>query len=197
MSYACPHCSKDIPNVLPEEEHVKRLKAKTEENVILKTQLTDANGKLAKLPELEQQLAEATGRIQGVERSAALAKVGVVDEKTAKIFDLIYESETASMKAEERPAFAEFEKWVGDHPVLHPLLKPPAAAPPGAPPKPGTPPNPPPKGPPTANPPVGGRLTIQQREAYFQSNEWKSMSNADKAKKLDEMEAEVNAAQAG
>ena len=102
VSAKCPKCGEthDVPNVLTQEDHVSRLKAKTDENAALKTDLAEKAAKAAGYDALAAENIQVKGKLAAAEestvRAAAFAKAGIVDDpKVRGRFELVYNSVVA------------------------------------------------------------------------------------------------------
>jgi hypothetical protein len=197
MSFACPHCTKEIAKVLTEDDHIKRLEAKNGEITTLRGQLTDFKSKVEGIATIEKERDDAVGKVKKMERTVALAGRQVTDPKVVSAFELVYESEMSGKKPEEVVPFDDFTKWGADtHPLLASALKPPAAGttttttpakptPPGAAGGTGGPP-----------PPTTKGMSVQQVSAYLQSPEYLALPSDKKREKLAEMRSQTVAAAA-
>jgi len=203
VAHKCPACSADVPGVLTQEDHEKRLKAKSGEIELLRAELTTSADKAGRFDQVESERARLAGEVvrltEGASRTSALAALGIHDPREVKSFSALYASDAAGL--EEPPSFADWlaaEDGARANPLLAPKL---AAAPPGAPPAPpGAPPAPPRPGAPPVPPapawPAGNtgagpvppgapkRLTPSQLRTMFQSmtpaqvDAWKAQHGA-------------------
>jgi len=109
MGAKCPHCSEEIPGFVPQDEHVRRLKAKDDAIGELKAQareLAPLRERAAEVEQLRAELAEIKG---ASERDAAYAAHGVVaDGKIRERLARMYRAEVDG--AEDPPTFAD---WLG------------------------------------------------------------------------------------
>lgn len=200
MPFACPHCQKEIKDVVEQATMTERLKAKQGEIEALKAEVTAAAPKArdydavaGERDRLKTEIAEVR---EQAGRSTALAGIGVTDPRVAASFAAIHASEMSGREEKDRVPFAEFDRWAKDHPLLTSHIKPAAttttpattttttAAPAaGLPKTPGA----------TATPAAPqGKQTPAQIAAYFASPEYRALKPEERAAKRIELQAQVS-----
>lgn len=126
MSANCPHCNETIDRLsgfITQEDHEKRIKAKSELIDTLTSDLKTARKASESVADLQRERDDALGQVKRLTRSTALAKRQITDEKTARTLELVYENEMADRPEDERVDFADFDKWATDHPLFGHLFK--------------------------------------------------------------------------
>src|SRR5687767_2712540 len=96
-------------DVIPNDEHLRRIKAKEDANKQLREDLSAAQAKAKDADEvatLRTRIAEMT---EAGARSAAFNEHGIA-ETVRKRFEVLYASDTADLEASARPAFADWLK---------------------------------------------------------------------------------------
>lgn len=111
MGVACPHCSKDVPNVVTQEDHVQRLKAKDELAKSLREELATASTAAKDAPavalERDQLRSKVAQLEEGAVRGAAFDKAKInADPKVRDRFQRVYDSDMAGVAEADRKPFA-------------------------------------------------------------------------------------------
>ena len=149
MGFDCPHCSKEIPDVVPHS----RLREKAEAVRAADVKIADLEAKLASLPDLERRAGEAAQ----LQTELLLSRAGVQDPKTCRRIVAAYRADSEGI--EKPPTLSD---WLaGDGADL--LARFQAPAPPPAPaPAAGATAQPPPPAPATGLPrdPSGGAPAV-------------------------------------
>lgn len=205
MGANCPHCSEAIsslPGFVTQETLEQRLEAKNGEIGALKTALSTAKSKAdgfdAVVAERDGLRAEITKRDERASRTEAM-QAAELDPALLDHVELLYQSATAGLA--DAPTLAD---WLATDAKEHPLLadkfgKP--AAPTAAAPEASTPQARPNLNGPNLNPnvnanagdppPPGGRMSPSDVAAYFNSAEYRALSNQDKRAKIAELQGQV------
>lgn len=221
MPVNCPHCSKEVADVVPQSEFTRRLKEKTDQTLAIQAEL-DAAAPKAKgydsvKTELDQARTELTGIRTKYTQYEALVSRGYTDPRVAASLNAIHGAEMAGKADKDR---VDLATWLDGEGKTHPVVAalPRGAAPaPGAPPPgqqqapppaqgapaPGAPPPAPPNPPPSNNAgvagggPGGGGMTAAQLAAYFNGPEYKSLPRDQQRAKLAELTSKYSQPAAG
>ncbi len=142
MPVNCPHCSKEVADVIPQSEFNRRLKEKTDQADGLKAEL-DAAAPKAKgydsvKTELDQARTELTGIRTKYTQYEALVSRGYTDPRVAASLNAIHGAEMAGKVDKDR---VDLATWLDGEGKTHPVV---AALPRGGTPAPG------------GDPPAGG-----------------------------------------
>jgi hypothetical protein len=111
MPVACPHCTKDVPNVVTQEDHVKRLKAKDDLIAEVKAELVTASAVAKDAPAVALERDQLRSKVQQLEegavRGTAFDKAKISAEpKVRDRFQRVYDSEMAGLADDKRVPFA-------------------------------------------------------------------------------------------
>lgn len=202
MALNCPHCAKEVGDFIPKD----RFDAKKELAKELEGKLKEAEGKLAKLPELEKVAAEFTAyKAQMAERETIAATGFNGDAKALRKARALYLDATEDISEAERATFAEWlaaedggkaegslKTFFGTGTAAPPTDKPPAKGEPSpAAGKPSVKPPPRTEGGTRPAPPPAPKKGPEEVQALLSSPAWARLTPAEKRTRLDALEAEA------